>query len=74
MLSQIYLASANARLGELDDAIAAVTPVLESPISSHFSWVRKRLNQLDELLAQRFPDSAVAADMRDTLQAYVHAN
>jgi transcriptional regulator with XRE-family HTH domain len=73
MLSQIYLATANARLGELDDAIAAVTPVLENPISAHFSWVRKRLNQLDELLGKRFPDSVVAADMRETLTAYVHA-
>lgn len=35
MLTQIYLASASAsaRLGELDDAIAAVAPVLEKPPS-----------------------------------------
>jgi transcriptional regulator with XRE-family HTH domain len=73
MLTQIYLASANARLGELDDSIAAVTPVLDKPISAHFSWVRKRLHQLDGLLGDNFPDSQVATDMRQTLQAYVHA-
>ncbi|WP_084509576.1 helix-turn-helix domain-containing protein [Nocardia pseudovaccinii] len=72
MLSQIYLASANARLGDLDASLAAVTPVLESPISAHFSWVRKRLNQLEGLLSQNFPDSAVAAEMRETLTTYVH--
>ena len=72
MLSQIYLASANARLGDLDASLAAVTPVLESPISAHFSWVRKRLNQLEGLLGQNFPDSAVAGEMLETLTTYVH--
>ncbi|WP_330233569.1 hypothetical protein OHA40_14515 [Nocardia sp. NBC_00508] len=73
MLSQIYLASASARLGDLDGSIAAVSPVLENPISAHFSWVRKRLNQLEGLLAEHFPDSPVAEDMRETLVAYVHS-
>ncbi|QIS01288.1 helix-turn-helix domain-containing protein [Nocardia brasiliensis] len=73
MLSQIYLATANARLGDLDASIAAVTPVLANPISAHFSWVRKRLNQLDELLGKHFSDSVVASDMRETLRAYIHA-
>jgi hypothetical protein len=73
MLTQIYLASASARLGELDDAIAAVAPVLEKPLSAHFSWVCKQLNQLDGLLGHNFPDSRVAADVRQALRAYVHA-
>lgn len=73
MLSQIYLASASARLGDLDASLAAVDPVLITPISAHFSWVRKRLRQLDELLAEHFPDSAVAADARERLRAYVLA-
>ncbi|WP_228002278.1 helix-turn-helix domain-containing protein [Nocardia australiensis] len=73
MLSQIYLATAKARLGDLDASIAAVSPVLNNPISAHFSWVRKRLNQLDGLLDKHFPDSAVAGEMRGTLTAYIHA-
>jgi hypothetical protein len=73
MLTHIYLATANARLGELDASIAAVQPVLDLPITAHFSWVRKRLHQLDGLLAKHFPDSQVAADARTTLQAYEHA-
>ena len=73
MLTQIYLASASARLGDLDSSLAAVAPVLEKPISAHFSWVRKRLNQLEGLLAEHFPDSQVAGEMRETLSAYVHA-
>jgi hypothetical protein len=73
MLSQIYLASASARLGDLDGSIAAVAPVLENPISAHFSWVRKRLNQLERLLSEHFPDSTVAGDMRETLVSYVHS-
>ncbi|MGK8489348.1 helix-turn-helix domain-containing protein [Nocardia asiatica] len=73
MLSQIYLASASARLGDLDGCIAAVAPVLENPISAHFSWVRKRLNQLEGLLGEHFPDSTVAGEMRETLVSYVHS-
>ncbi|MFD6393156.1 helix-turn-helix domain-containing protein [Nocardia sp. NPDC060259] len=73
MLSQIYLATAEARLGDLDGSIAAVTPVLENPISAHFSWVRKRLRQLDGLLGEHFPDSAPASEMRETLGAYILA-
>jgi len=73
MLSQIYLATANARLGELDASMAAIAPVLELPITAHFSWVRKRLSQLDSLLGENFPDSGTAADAKTTLQAYVHS-
>lgn len=73
MLTSIYLAMANARVGHLDASLAAVSPVLEQPIEHHFSWVRKRLNQLGNILAQRFPDSKEAAEERATLRAYVHA-
>ncbi|MFF0491026.1 multiprotein-bridging factor 1 family protein [Nocardia sp. NPDC004068] len=73
MLSQIYLASAYARLSNLDGSLEAVQPVLAQPLSAHFSWVRKRLNQLDGLLEKHFPGSGRANDMRETLQAYVHA-
>lgn len=74
MLTIIYLASANARLGDLDASLAAVSPVLEKPVSAHFSWVRKRLTQLNTLLGKNFPDSKVAADMRLTLDAYVNTD
>ncbi|WP_146101043.1 hypothetical protein [Nocardia nova] len=73
MLTTIYLAMSSARLGDLDASLAAVAPVLEQPIEHHFSWVRKRLNQLDEILAQHFPDSQAAAEEREVLSAYVHA-
>ncbi|MFE3003442.1 hypothetical protein ACFXG4_52050 [Nocardia sp. NPDC059246] len=74
MLTIIYLASANALLGDLDASLAAVSPVLEKPVSAHFSWVRKRLTQLNALLGKNFPDSKVAADMRLTLDAYVRTD
>jgi hypothetical protein len=73
ILTQIYLASASARLGELDNAITAVASVLEEPPSAHFSWVCKQLIQLGGLLGQNFPDSRVATDMCQALRAYVHA-
>lgn len=73
ILSQIYLAIASARLGDLDGSIAAVTPVLVNPVTAHFSWVRKRLRQLSALLAVQFPDSAIGAEMRRTLEGYVHS-
>lgn len=73
MLSQIYLSTAHARLGDLDNCIAEVAPVMETPVTGHFSWVRKQINQLDVLLGEYFPDSRTAADMRETLQAYVYA-
>jgi hypothetical protein len=43
-------------------------------LSAHFSWVCKQLIQLDGLLGQNFPGSRVAADMRQTLQAYAYAS
>lgn len=73
MLSQIYLATAHARLGNLDESIQAVQPVLDLPMDTHFSWVRKRLNELDRLLAKHFPDSLVAANQREVLKGYVLA-
>ncbi|WP_028479539.1 helix-turn-helix domain-containing protein [Nocardia sp. CNY236] len=73
MLSHIYLASASARLGDVDRSIAAVMPVLANPISAHFSWVRMRLTQLEGLLAEHFPDSAVAKDMRETLVSSIRS-
>lgn len=73
MLSQIYLATAQARLGNLDESIAAVQPVLDLPMNTHFSWVRKRLNELDGLWAKHFPDSLVAEASREVLKGYVLA-
>ncbi|MEG8180245.1 helix-turn-helix domain-containing protein [Nocardia terpenica] len=73
MLTYIYLATACARLGDLDGSIEAVAPILERPVTASFSWVKKRMNQLDELLGKHFPNSRVADDMRETLQAYIHA-
>lgn len=57
MLIQIYLATANARLADLESSVAAVSLLFANPISAHFSWVRKRLNQLNGLLGKHFPDS-----------------
>jgi transcriptional regulator with XRE-family HTH domain len=73
MLSQVYLATANAKLGDLDASIAALRPVLDQPITAHFSWVRKRLTQLAALLDERYPKSATAGELREELCAYVHA-
>lgn len=50
-----------------------MTPVLVNPVTAHFSWVRKRLRQLSALLAVQFPDSAIGAEMRRTLEGYVHS-
>ncbi|MRH86597.1 hypothetical protein GFY24_03775 [Nocardia sp. SYP-A9097] len=73
MLTYIYLATACARLGDLDSSIEAVGPILERPVTASFSWVKKRLNQLDELLLEHFPDSKNAQEARATLQSYIHA-
>ncbi|BAW09685.1 conserved hypothetical protein [Nocardia seriolae] len=73
MLTYIYLATACARLGDLDASIEAVTPILNQPMTASFSWVKKRLNQLDELLDEHFPGSQSALEARDTIQTYVHA-
>ncbi|MFI5777730.1 helix-turn-helix domain-containing protein [Nocardia sp. NPDC051570] len=73
MLTHIYLATACVRLHDLDGTMEAVGPILERPVTASFSWVKKRLNQLDGLLDENFPDSRVAAEMRETLQTYTHA-
>jgi transcriptional regulator with XRE-family HTH domain len=73
MLSQVYLATANTKLGDLDASIAALRPVLNQPITAHFSWVLKRLTQLTALLGERYPKSVTAEELREELRAYVHA-
>ncbi|MFE3195414.1 helix-turn-helix domain-containing protein [Nocardia sp. NPDC059240] len=73
MLTYIYLATACARLGDLDGSIEAVNPILERPLTASFSWVKKRLGQLDDLLDEHFPGSQSALEARDTIQAYIRA-
>ncbi|MEV6340281.1 helix-turn-helix transcriptional regulator [Nocardia vinacea] len=73
MLTYIYLATACTRLGDLDGSIEAVSPILERPVTASFSWVKKRMSQLDELVGRHFPDSRIAAETQEILRAYVQA-
>lgn len=70
-LTHIYLATACVRLGDLDGSMDAIDPILARPLTASFSWVKKRLNQLNELTETYFPDSQLAAEMRYKVQSYI---
>lgn len=59
-LAHIYAATAHVQLGELDEARAFVTPILELPADRHISWIVKRLNGLSQKIERQFPGSSTA--------------
>ncbi|MFG1921726.1 helix-turn-helix domain-containing protein [Cryptosporangium sp. NPDC048952] len=50
-LAHVYLATAHLQLGEPEDAIDALRPILDLPESQQFSWIRKRLKRITSMLS-----------------------
>lgn len=70
-LTHVYLATARLRLGEVAGAMEAVKPIIELPEERQISWIRKRVGELEPLLADgRYSNSVAAADAREILKAY----
>jgi hypothetical protein len=73
-LAHVYLATAHARLGNLDDAMAAMAPVLGLPDQQRISWLRRRVGELAvHLSGGRYAGSALAARATDELHAWTGA-
>ena len=71
-LAHVYRATALLRLGDIDEAMNAVHPVLELPVEHRISWLGKRVTNLASILARdpRFCRSRVAASAREKLMAF----
>jgi hypothetical protein len=68
-LAHVYLATAHLKLGEVDGAMAAVRPIIDLPADRQISWIRKRIGELSDILADdRFLNSPKARDARDELR------
>lgn len=64
-LAHVYAGTSYVRLGELDAATAALAPVLTLPLQRRISWLRRRVGEVGDLLAERrFAGSACAATLR----------
>lgn len=61
-------ATAHARLGDLDAAMAAVEPVLALDVAERISWLRKRVRELAALIAGRCAGSASADEAATALR------
>ncbi len=71
VLAYVYLAIARLKLGEIDGALEAVSPVLNLPAERKTAWMRRRVANLRELLAQdRYRDSDAAVSARQDLHEF----
>jgi len=52
-LAYVYLATVRLKLGDVDEAMEAVAPVMELPMERRTSWMRKRVANLRELLSDK---------------------
>lgn len=70
-LVHVYLATAHARLGNLDDTMSVMQPVLSLPPERRISWLRRRVGELAvHLSGGRYAGSALAARAIDELRAW----
>lgn len=68
-LAHVYAATAHARLGDLDSAVAAVQPILGLPPERRISWLVKRVDELATHLSRnKYAGSALAAAVVDDLR------
>lgn len=66
-LAHIYAATAQAKLGRLDEARQALGPVLCLPPERRISWIVARMEGIADTLAHDFPDSAEAGALREDI-------
>lgn len=70
-LAHVYAATSYIRLAELDDAAAALAPVLALPAERRISWLRRRVGEIVDLLdGQPFHGSSSAAELRSAAEAF----
>lgn len=70
-LARVYVATARARLGELEGTREALAPILDLPPERRISWIGKRMTRIVDLLAEPpYDDSPTACDVREEIVSY----
>jgi tetratricopeptide (TPR) repeat protein len=70
-LARVYRATALARLGDLDEAMTAVAPVLDLPGPQRISWLRRRMGELAEITSSgRYAGSAPGQQVAQSLHEW----
>ena len=73
-LARVYAATALARAGDLDGAMAAATPVLGLPAPSRISWLRRRVSELAAIVSSgRYTGSAAGRQYAQALREWAAA-
>ncbi|WP_189082526.1 hypothetical protein [Mangrovihabitans endophyticus] len=69
-LAHIYLATTMIKLGDLDAANHAVTPVLNLTGERRTSWMRRRITNLEAALNDRYPRDPAASPLKHRLRKF----
>ncbi|WBB98609.1 helix-turn-helix transcriptional regulator [Solwaraspora sp. WMMA2080] len=70
-LARVYQATAYLKVGKLDEAAAAVRPVLDLPPERRISWIHKRVGRMAEILGtKRFAGTWKAEQLRAEIRAF----
>lgn len=60
-LAHVYEATAHLQRGDLDQAEAAIRPILDLPANRQISWIRKRMNRFSNMLRMEPYQRSIAA-------------
>ena len=70
-LAHIYAATGALQLHELEQAMVDLEPILSLPAGNQISWIAKRMDRIDRILAEPpFNTDAQARDLRERIKAY----
>ncbi|MDG4764574.1 helix-turn-helix transcriptional regulator [Solwaraspora sp. WMMD406] len=70
-LAHVYQGTAYLKVGRLDEAAAAVRPVLNLPPERRISWIHKRIGRLADMLGtKRFAGTRKADQLRAEIRAF----
>lgn len=74
-LARVYQGTAYLKVGKLDEAAAAVRPVLDLPSERRISWIRKRVGRMADMLgASRFAGVREAESLRAQIRHFVESS
>jgi len=70
-LARVYQGTAYLKVGKLDEAAAAIRPVLDLPPERRISWINKRIGRMADILgAKRFTGTRKAEQLRAEIRAF----
>ncbi|MFY1695066.1 MULTISPECIES: helix-turn-helix domain-containing protein [unclassified Solwaraspora] len=73
-LARVYQGTAYLKVGKLDEAAAAVRPVLDLPPERRISWIHKRIGRMVDILGnKRFAGTRKADQLRAEIRAFAEA-